>query len=150
MGRGRPPYWTHFPVEHAQTHRTIDDLREATEATITERQGHRRQVADGGGAPSAPVKKTRRMGGHYENPDNELRSTVGRITMALTFAMVISGISITPALADEHGRRQEEQDRGGHERDRHPVLVGNLGASSLLGLTVRSARGCGRRSRVQC
>jgi len=50
-------------------------------------------------------------------------------------------LTITPALEDEHGRCQEEQDRGGHERDRHTVLVGNLGASSLLGLTVRQRSG---------
>src|SRR5690349_12385930 len=45
-------------------------------------------------------------------------STVGKIVMVLTFASVIGALSTVPALGQDHGRRQGQQERGRYERER--------------------------------
>lgn len=47
-----------------------------------------------------------------------LSSTVGKIVMVLAFASVIGGLSMVPALGQDHDRRQGQQDRGRYERER--------------------------------
>lgn len=46
-------------------------------------------------------------------------STGGKILVALAVASMIGGLSIGTALADNHDRRQEQQNRERYERDRH-------------------------------
>ena len=46
------------------------------------------------------------------------RSTVGTIVMVLAFALVLGGLSVVPALGQDHGRRQGQQERGRYERER--------------------------------
>jgi hypothetical protein len=54
-----------------------------------------------------------------------LRPAISKITIALVFASVISGIAMTPALAENNDRHDEHQDNGRHngeshaDRDRH-------------------------------
>jgi hypothetical protein len=45
-------------------------------------------------------------------------STVGKILVALALGSLIGGPSMETAFGDDHDRRQAEQHRGGHERDR--------------------------------
>ena len=45
-------------------------------------------------------------------------STAGKILMALAFSSMIGALSMGTALGEENGRRHEQQNRGGHERDR--------------------------------
>jgi hypothetical protein len=47
-----------------------------------------------------------------------LSSTVGKIVMVLAFASVIGGLSMVPALGQDHDRRQGQQERGRYERER--------------------------------
>ena len=48
-----------------------------------------------------------------------LSSTVGKIVMVLAFAAVIGGLSMVPALGQDHDRRQGQQERDRYERERH-------------------------------
>jgi hypothetical protein len=45
-------------------------------------------------------------------------STTGKILVALAFASMIGGLSVGTALGDDNDRRQAQQHRRGHERDR--------------------------------
>jgi hypothetical protein len=45
-------------------------------------------------------------------------STGGKILVALAFASMIGGLSVGTALGDDNGRRQAQQNRDRHERDR--------------------------------
>jgi hypothetical protein len=45
-------------------------------------------------------------------------STAGKILVALAFASMIGGLSVATALGEDNDRRQGQQNRGEHERDR--------------------------------
>lgn len=46
-------------------------------------------------------------------------STAGKILVALAVTTMVGGLSIGTALGEDNGRRQAQENRGGHERDRH-------------------------------
>ena len=45
-----------------------------------------------------------------------VRSTTGKILMVVALASAIGGFFVAPALGQDRGWRQEQQDRGRHER----------------------------------
>jgi hypothetical protein len=47
-----------------------------------------------------------------------LRSTAGKILAAVALVSAIGGLSVGPAFGQDRGWRQEQQDRGRHQRDR--------------------------------
>jgi hypothetical protein len=53
-------------------------------------------------------------------PKKELRSSIGKIAAAIAFALVIGGVSVGPARADDHrggGDRGGDRGRGGEKHD---------------------------------
>ena len=47
----------------------------------------------------------------------QVRSTAGKILLALVLASTIGGLSVGPALGQERGWRHEQQDHGRYQRD---------------------------------
>jgi hypothetical protein len=47
-----------------------------------------------------------------------LRSTAAKILVAVALVSAIGGLSARPAFGQDRGWRQEQQDRGRHQRDR--------------------------------
>lgn len=50
------------------------------------------------------------------------RSIVGKIVLALAAVSMLAGVSVTPALGDDHDRRDRRQER--FRRAHHPVRRG--------------------------
>jgi hypothetical protein len=48
-----------------------------------------------------------------------MTTSIGRILAAVAFVSAIGGLSAGPALGQERGWHQEQQDRGRYQRDRH-------------------------------
>ena len=46
-----------------------------------------------------------------------LRSTAGKILVAAALVSAIGGLAVGPAFGQDRGWRQEQQDRGRHQRD---------------------------------
>jgi hypothetical protein len=48
-----------------------------------------------------------------------MTTSIGKILAAVALVSAIGGLSAGPALGQDRGWRQEQQDRGRYERDRH-------------------------------
>lgn len=48
-----------------------------------------------------------------------MTTSIGRILAAVALVSAIGGLSAGPALGQDHGWRQERQDHGRYQRDRH-------------------------------
>ena len=48
-----------------------------------------------------------------------MTTSIGKILAAVALVSAIGGLSAGPALGEDRGWRQEQQDRGRYQRDRH-------------------------------
>ena len=75
--------------------------------------GQETQFCDGGS-----LRKWKVTMRTSNNRDRKIRSTIGKIVMALVCASMIGGAFIAPAFADDHGRRRGWQKQ--HRRVYNP------------------------------